>query len=224
MSLVGSVIQAPDGSKWFDCDTIVGPQVAMQFKSAGYTGAIRYIGRHATAVQDIRVQEAETILNAGLGLMLVQHVQSPGWIPDASIGHGYGAFAADSATAIGYLPGAIIWLDMEGVKPGNDIQATLDYCNNWIEQVSHAGFTPGCYIGYEPGLTGMQFYHSTHFESFWRAYNGDVVPVMRGFMMNQHTELVMAGIHFDPNTVQKDNMGMLPLMLAPVGWTPIAAN
>jgi hypothetical protein len=211
--LNGHVFEAPAGSKGFDCNTIVSPQAAKAFKQAGWDFAIRYVGRHATAPQDIMPKEAEGILASGLGLMLVQHVQNPGWVPSGAMGTEYGAFARDSANVIGYVPGAMIWLDMEGVKAGTDPQAVIDFCNNWIDQVGHAGFTPGCYIGFEPGLNGLHFYSLTRFEHFWQAYNGDVVPNVRGFCMKQHTQQTLAGITFDPNTVQKDLLGILPLVL-----------
>jgi len=217
--LNGSVVQAPAGLKCFDCDAVVSLPAALQFRLHGYGCAIRYVGRHTTAPQDLRPVEAAEILAAGLALMIVQHVQKPDWVPTGAMGTEYGAFAAQSADAIGYVSGGMIWCDMEGVKDGVDARDVISFCNNWLDEVGHAGFTPGVYIGYKPGLNGPLFYHSTRFEHFWRAYNGDVVPVVREFQMQQHTQQTLAGIQFDPNTVMADKLGGLPLVLAPPGWT-----
>lgn len=217
--LNGSVIQAPNGSKFFDADSIISPNVAKLFRAHGYAGAIRYVGRRTTAPQDIRPAEAQGILAANLALMLVQHVQQPGWIPSYTLGLEYGTYAASSAVNIGYVSGGTIWCDLEGVKLHEPDQETIDFCNAWVTQVGHAGYTPGFYIGYEPGATGIEFYSKTNVEHFWRAYNGDIIPPTRGFQMAQKTEQIMAGIHFDPNTVMTDKLGGLPLILAPAGWT-----
>src|ERR1700694_1670102 len=96
--LNGSVIQAPDGLRCFDCNTVVSPQAARVFRAALYGCAIRYVGRHTQGAQDIRPSEAQGILDANLALMLVQHVQQPGWLPSGELGAEYGAFAAESAT------------------------------------------------------------------------------------------------------------------------------
>jgi hypothetical protein len=217
--LNGSVVQAPAGLKCFDCDTIVSPQAAVQFRAHGYGCAIRYVGRHATAARDVRLVEATEILAAGLGLQLVQHVQQPGWIPSGDLGTQYGAFAAASATAIGYPPGGMIWCDLEGVASGDHVVETIAFLNNWINQVGHAGFTPGCYVGYAPGLNAVQFYSQVHFEHYWGAYNVDIVPSVRGFQVQQHTQQTLAGITFDPSTIMADKLGGLPLIVAPPGWT-----
>ena len=217
--LAGKIIQAPAGSQFFDCNVDVSPQEARVFRAAGYSGAIRYVGRHNTASYDISAKEAEGILAANLALALVQHVQKPGWTPSAQLGIDYGNYAAKSAIDIGYLAGGTIWCDLEGVARGDHVVDTIDFCNHWLDQVGHAGFTPGTYIGYEPGLNGVQFYSRTRFEHFWRAYNGDVVPTVRSFQMRQEPERLLAGIRFGPDTVQKDAVGMLPLVLAPEGWT-----
>ena len=219
MTLNGKVILAPDGSKGFDCNTVVSQQAAKVFKAAGYDFAIRYVGRHEMASFDIHTKEAEGILAAGLGLMLVQHVKRPPWIPSGPLGVAYGAFAALSAQAIGYVVGATIWCDLEGVAHGVPATETIAFCNNWIDQVGHAGFTPGLYVGFDCGLTAIDLYAHLRFEHYWNAYNGNVTPVVRGFQMQQHTQQTLAGITFDPNTVKKDALGMLPLILAPEGWT-----
>jgi hypothetical protein len=216
--LAGKVIQAPNGSKFFDCNTVVSPQAAALFRQNKYSGAIRYVGRHNTASFDASQHELEGILAANLAIMIVQHVQKPGWVPSGQLGIDYGNFAAQSALAIGCPPGMTLWCDLEGIARGDHTTETIDFCNHWIDQVGHAGFTPGTYIGYEPGLNGVQFYSRTRFEHFWRAYNGDVVPTVRGFQMLQEPEKLLAGIRFDPDTIQADKLGVLPLVLAPDGW------
>jgi len=140
--LNGKVIQAPAGSKFFDCNTALTPQTAHVFRANGYSGAIRYVGRHNTASFDISQREAEGILEANLALALVQHVQKPGWMPSAQLGIDYGNYAAQSATAIGYPPGGTIWCDHEGIARGDHVVETIDFCNHWLDQVGHAVLYP----------------------------------------------------------------------------------
>lgn len=221
MSLPGKIVQVPAGLRGFDCNQRLGPITAAQFRAAGFRYAIRYVGRRHTADHDISEPEAKDILKMGLGLMLVQHVESPPWTPTGALGTEYGGFAALSAKKIGYHLGAMIWCDLEGVRLRTEPRDVIVFCNNWHQQVGQAGYTPGLYVGFDPGLTASQLYYKLRFEHYWSAYNlnKDQVPLKRGVQLKQGVEKVLANVRYDPDVTQEDNLGSLPLMLADLEWT-----
>jgi hypothetical protein len=170
--------------------------------------------------------EAQRILKAGLGIMVVQHVQRPGWYPTPIMGTEYGAFAALSCQRIGVPMGTTVWCDLEGVGSENphdgvDPRDVISFLNNWHNQVGSAGYTPGLYVGYDPDLTADQLGRKLYFEHYWGAYNlnRDQIPMPRQLQMTQALEKVLDGVRYDPDTIHADKMGGLPLMLVDAEWT-----
>ena len=49
--------------------------------------------------------------------------------------------------------------------------------------------------------------------------NRDQFPSVRGVQMKQGIEKVYAGIRYDPDTIQRDALGGLPLMAVDLEWT-----
>lgn len=227
MTLVGRVIEAPSGLKGFDCNQHLTVAQAKAFRDAGNRFCVRYVPRKAPNPGDLTSGEAAVILKMGLALMVVQHVQRPGWLPTPAMGSQYGAFAARSCQEIGVPPGVTVWCDLEGVGSENphdgvDPRDVIAFLNNWHTQVGSAGYTPGLYVGYDPDLTADQLGRSLYFEHYWAAYNlnKDQVPVPRGVQMRQDVEQILAGVRYDPNVIHADKLGGLPLMLADAEWTP----
>lgn len=222
MTLAGKVIEASAGLKGFDCNQFVPQTTAAKLRGLGNRFAVRYVGRRKMSSFDITQSEAHGILAAGLGLMLVQHVENPGWSPVGTLGTEYGKNAAQFATDIGYKMGSMLWCDLEGVELHHlDARDVIAFCNNWHVEVGKMGFTPGLYVGYDPGLNNQQLYYKLKFEHYWSAYNlnRDQVPVVRGVQMKQGIEQVVAGIRLDPDIIQADMKGGLPLMLVDNEWT-----
>lgn len=220
MTLPGKIIIAP-ACRGFDCNQFVSGHAASKFREAGFRFVVRYVGRRKMASFDITESEAHGVLQAGLGLMLVQHVENPGWIPTAALGTEYGHNAAAFAKSIGYQPGAMLWCDLEGVKVGTDHRDVIAFLNDWHIEAGKAGFTPGLYVGYDPGLTASELYYKLKFEHYWSAYNlnKDQIPLVRGLQMKQGLEKVAFGIRYDPDVIQPDSKGGLPLMLVDTEWT-----
>jgi hypothetical protein len=218
--LAGSVQPAPEGINGFDANTPISSDAAAQFYAKGYRFCLRYVGRVQMASYDLTAQEAEDILNAGLALMPVQHVLNPGWQPTAALGQQYGQNAAKFAQQIGFPPGVNVWCDLECVSPKASAQDVVDYCNQWYAAVAAAGYAPGLYVGYEPGLTGQQLYSSLKFQHYWAAYNVDGVstPKPRGWQMVQSVGGgTIAGItteSYDGDVTQNDGKGGTVLWLA----------
>jgi Domain of unknown function (DUF1906) len=219
MTLSGTVQPAPAGAKGFDVNLTLTAATAKAFHDAGYRFVVRYVGRRQMASHDLSSDEAKTILGAGLALMVVQHVENPGWHPTAALGDEYGTNAAAFARQIGVPAGVNVWLDLESVANGTAASDVIGYCNTWYDRVAAAGYVPGVYVGYEPGLTGQQLYSKLKFQQYWAAYNVDVSIPNRGWCLKQSVgKGTVGGItteSYDDDTAVTDQKGGQALWLAP---------
>jgi len=226
MSLPGHVFTGPDGVRGFDTAEIVSPSAAKALRRRGYRFCVRYVRRDKPHASALNVNEAKSLLTAGIGLMLVQYVESEtAWIPSAVKGTTNGAVAASEAGKLGVPWGVTVWCDLEGVKPGTPAQKVIDYCNRWHVAVSGAGYVPGVYVGYHAGLTPTQLYRSLRFTHYWGAYNlnTDQYPAVRGLQMKQlrpaRKDVVPNfGIDFQIDKISADALGGRPTLLALEGW------
>jgi Rv2525c-like, glycoside hydrolase-like domain len=159
MTLTGTVTRAPAGAQGFDTDTVVDAHQARQLRAAGFEFCLRYLSRaEGESSGDLTPGEATLILDAGLALMAVQHVQRRAWVPTAELGITYGKTAASNAAAVGFPRGVNIWLDLEGVLGSVLSEDVIRYCNAWFLEVESAGFV--VYVGSEAILTGDERYRS----------------------------------------------------------------
>lgn len=184
--LSGTVQAAPDQARGFDANTVISAAQAQAFLAAGFQFALRYVGRTHMASYDLTTAEAETLLAAGLALMPVQHVLGGEWMPTGALGTEYGTNVATFCQQIGFPPGVNVWLDLESVSTQAAAADVVAYCTSWYTAVSAAGYVPGVYVGWHPGLTGTQLY-DLPFQHYWAAYNVDGVstPHPRGYQMVQ---------------------------------------
>ncbi|MGH7602906.1 MAG: glycoside hydrolase domain-containing protein [Gemmatimonadaceae bacterium] len=228
MSLPGHVFTAPDGVIGFDSAESVSPGAAADFRRRGYRYCVRYVRRDKPHASALSANEARSLLSVGIGLMLVQYVESDtSWIPSGTKGTTNGRVAASEATKLGVPWGVTVWCDLEGVARGTASQKVIDYCNNWHHSVSSAGYLPGLYVGYHAGLTPTQLYRALRFTHYWGAYNlnSDQYPAVRGLQMKQSrrppNSAVSSGIDFQVDTIRADALGGHPTLLAPEGWPEI---
>ncbi|MGB6165085.1 MAG: DUF1906 domain-containing protein [Pseudonocardiaceae bacterium] len=207
-ALPGSVEKALPNQTGFDASSGILATVATTLASIlGYKFAIRYISRGPTEDPgDLSHDEAVSILNSGLALMAIQHVEPAGWHPSAALGTQYGQTAAAHAAEIGFPANVNVWLDLEGVAEGTPAQNVIDYCNNWFDAVSANDFVPGVYIGANSGLNADQL-SNLKFAHFWKS-SSTVPPVPgRGYQLIQTGMINAAGISIDPDTTQNDEKG-----------------
>ena len=208
-------------ARGFDCNTTVSRDAAKRMRAAGFGFAIRYVRRTTAHTFDITSNELTNLLDAGLGVMLVQHVAAPGWVPTEALGAQYGATAAAEAALIGYMLGAHLWCDLEGVQAGASHADVIAFCNAWHGAVQDAGYHPGLYVGDSCGLTATELYRALRFDSYWSAYNlnRDNFPATRGVMLRQFAyppvsrRVLGVPFEYDEDVVQADAMGDLPTMV-----------
>jgi hypothetical protein len=184
-----------------------------EFVAAGYIFCIRYIPRTAALVKgNLTSEEIADILGSGLALATVQHVSPDNWMPNAELGKSYGEYAAEYAEQIGYPKGATIFLDLEMVSPSATVQDIEDYCHLWFGHVGSCGYVPGLYVGWQTGLSSQQLY-DLPYKNYWKGYNADIPVAVRGYQLLQAPQKSLNGIIFDPNEVQKDELGDLPMFV-----------
>lgn len=204
LTLPGTVQKATPDLKGFDMDSPLSSSQAVDMKNAGYFFCARYVPRDEgdNNSTDLTNAEAVDILNAGLALIAIQHVPSPGWSPGSSLGTQYGTYAGNYAlNTVGLPPGVNLWCDLEGVAEGTPAIAVIAYCQAWYNAVSAYGYIPGIYVGYDTLLTPQQLY-DLPFQHYWQAYNGPNVEP-RGFQLIQ----VAVEESIDEDRTQNDNMG-----------------
>lgn len=194
----------------FDVNQTLTGNQADAFKAAGYSFAIRYLPRTESLIPgNLSRPEIQAILGVGLALMVVQHVAKPGWEPSLALGTSYGSYAATYAEAIGLPKGVNIWLDLEEVAIGSSVKEVTDYCTAWFTAVSAAGYIPGLYVGWGVVLSDQELY-DLPFKHYWRAYNCDQNIPVRGYQLIQEPQKTLAGITFDPDRLQADELGDVP--------------
>lgn len=218
MSLYGSIQSAPANSRGFDTDTVLSSAIAKQFAAQGYTFCVRYLslGTEQDA-GDLSSSEASDILASGLALMVVQHVEDPGWSPSQSSGQTNGNNAAANADSIGMPPGMNVWCDLEGMAASATAQDVINYCTDWYNAVSAASYVPGLYVGANAVLSGQQLY-DLPFEHYWQSCSEVPTVAVRGYQMVQTlVQNPVNGIGIDDDMTQTDQLGGQALWLIQSG-------
>lgn len=210
---MGLIVEpAKAGAHGFDTNTTISKAKAIAMKQAGFAFAIRYLTRKATPPPgDLSKTELAAILDSGMALMAVQHVESiTSWIPTAAHGTDYGANAAAHAKAVGLPAGTAVFVDLEGVSPSVSPAEIIAYCNNWHAQVQAAGYTPGIYVGANCGLSSDQLYHQLKMKYYWKS--GSKVPPIpfRGYCMVQTITKTDLAAGIDRDVITPDAFGMTP--------------
>ncbi|MEL7533412.1 MAG: DUF1906 domain-containing protein [Bacteroidota bacterium] len=206
--------KAQPSPKGFDINQVISADQAQWFYQKGYRFCLRYLSRQKVQqAHDLQTQEVQDILNAGLALMAVQHVEQAGWEPYGALGQEYGTNAANHAQALGLSKGINIWLDLEGINPTfhHNMQAIVDYCQAWYTAVNNAGYSPGLYVGYNNFLDSATLYKRLSFQHYWRS-NSNVEGVdHRGYQVVQRlaSKVNINGniLKIDENYAQYDYKG-----------------
>jgi glycoside hydrolase-like protein len=214
MSNIGILQKAPTGAIGFDWNGKLTLAQAKQFYNKGYRFCIRYVSRTpgthqsnlTSGAPDLALEETQDILNAGLALMVVQHVDKSGWQPTMSLGKTYGDNAAAIAASAGVLQGTNVWLDLEDIPNGTNQSDIIDYCNTWSDSVIAGGYEPGIYVGFNVWLSPDELFFKLKFKHYWRAA-GDIPQIShRGYQLFQHVDKTPDG-QLDRNVAVNDAFG-----------------
>ncbi len=199
-----------------DTATKLSPDPIQRVRAAGYRGIARYVPlRDNRADGDIDPTELGSILAAGLGLLLVQHVRLPGWNPAQHSGDADAHMAVEFARTAGYQARSHIFLDLEGISgTGPDTKA---FAEAWAAVIASAGYSAGCYVGYDVPLDAQELYDLRTINSYW-SDAGNRAVATRGFAIKQHPEIQIAGVPFDADTIQIDGRGETPI------WTTLVSD
>lgn len=220
------LVTIPAGTRGFDTNAVVSLEQAQAFARHGYGFACRYLPRNLPAkAHDLQISELQVLVDSGLAVMPVQHVDSEPWFPSKDRGVRYGAAAVVRSGALGILPKTCVWLDLEGVAKV-PAATVIEYCQAWYREVLAGGFTPGIYIGWHSRLTASDMYYKLSFQHYWAAYNlnKDEYPAVRGVQMQQReakSSDYLVGVktaEIDTNVVLLDAKGGLPLATAHDSW------
>jgi len=218
-----SIGQLTAGVRGVDCNRPLSGSDATAFLAKGFQFAVRYVRRTQQHAYDLTASETADILSAGMGLMVVQHVAPPGWLPTGDDGALYGNTAARESITAGLRLGSTVWCDLEGVEHGTPAGDVVEFCNEWHDAVAALGFSPGLYVGDSCVLSPNELYSLLRFESYWSAYNlnSDAVPAVRGVQMKQHVAQradFIAGFdnqNMDVDVLCGDALGGLPVLTLP---------
>jgi len=217
-------IEIPEGQSYllgFDTNCVVTEAQARAFFRDGYRFAMRYVPRVKRHDNDFSTEELARLLNAGLAVGAVQHVESESsWTPTAAKGQSYGTVAGAYATDIGLPLDTMVYCDLEGVATNVGPALVMDYCAAWHAQVLAAGFTPGLYVGWRCGLSPAQLY-ALPFTHYWGAYNlnRDEEPADVGISMKQLSARPPEGCpDIDADKIIPDKRGRLPILCVPDEW------
>ena len=211
--MIGIAATAPAGARFFDIDTPVTAAAARRFKSDGFLGCARYLSRsNRQGPGDLSAAEVVRLFAAGLAIVPVQHVRTPGWTAIWSEGIQDGHAAVVNAQRLGIPTGVVLWADLEGVAPGTDASNVIAWGNSWSKEVSDGGYTPGLYVGVDCGLTPDQLFTRLTVRHHWHAGSrATPLPATRGVQIVQ----TIPGGAYDTNVVQADHLGGLPIWWAP---------
>jgi len=192
MSLDGHVFTAADGVKGFDANRVITPDVAEKFFAHGYRFCVRYVRRDPAHDFDLSADEAEGLIESGLGLMPVQHVESEdGWTPNPEKGAAYGAEAAKECDHIGVPSGVCVWCGLEGgdLTTPAELYRALRFTHYW-----------GAYnlnSDEAPAVRGLQMKQSSP----------KALDAVAG-----------CAFEFQVDTVRGDALGGHPTLIAREGW------
>lgn len=199
------------GMSGFDTSATLTNEQIQVLASHGLKFAVRYVPLWGRADPSIKKPEFDALLEAGFGVMLVQHPRRSGW--SEAVGRDDGKAGAEYALSLGFPPGACLWLDLGNA---GGAQSTITYANAWYKGAVEGGmYGSGLGVYCEPGvpLTSEQLYHSLTVSRYWRTAAQFPNVAVRGSQLLQlwPGNLKEAGTLVDRDVVQSDYLGSLPI-------------
>ena len=179
----------------FDTIAVITAASSTNLRAAGVADfAVRY-------GSDLGLPERDQLLGDGVPVVLVQHVERPGWNATAADGDQHGQEAVTWATRLEYPAGAHVALDMEGIADSG--LPVMAYVRAWAARVKAGGWLVCMYVGYCAGLTVAQLLELEQdgtVDVLWSDYGAREAPAGVGFVMKQHPQGVVGGVEIDQDT------------------------
>ena len=184
-----------------DCAWEIDRPLAEWFVKHGFRYALRYIDRTYPGrggpswLQYLSKEELATLLDAGMGVGLVQRAKFHGReLLCAEYGREMGRNAALNLHKLDIPGGVTVWCDAEWTDEPTPLQIR-DYLNGWSSVVKSEGFKPGLYVGAgcAPPLTAEALYKLPRFKSYWQSVSQVQNVATRGYGLVQSWEYVLRG-------------------------------
>lgn len=153
--------------------------------------------------RDLTAAELQTLTRIGHTVVLIQHPRAAEYnILSATTGANDAEHILVYAGLIGYVPGAAIGLDMEGVQAGSD---AFGHARAWVTAVVAAAYQPIVYLGYRCDLTTAQCVELARLGASVQFWSTDASPVVGrpdiAYAWHQHLPTKIAGVDVDTNDV-----------------------
>jgi len=211
-------VPCPAGALGFDTDERPTAAQYQLLRALGFRFACRYLG-------DLTSAEVDDALDAGVGIIPVQHAHLPGWSPDTLKGADDGARAVHHAAVAG-LPACTLWADIEGCA--GSAADLAGYVRAWCASPVKAGFEAGGYIG--SGTPGdSETLWRLDFTGYWKSQSDVPTPARRGWRLIQlfappygsctvgdvfpGCSPAVRELTIDVDVAQSDYLGALPKMI-----------
>jgi hypothetical protein len=194
-------------------------------RDAGYLFAGRYVRRATPHSDDLSIGEVMTLLDAGLGVTVFQHVAAPGWMPSESLGRATERSRPKSRGSSASRPASSSGATSRACRPSLRRSRSIKFCNAWYDAVRRCNTTPGSmWAGTAESAATISTTGSSSGATLPRTISIDRYPAVRGVCMQQGSypppgqrgEGVPFGIPFDTTRSWFNaTFNNLPAMLLP---------
>lgn len=165
------VQRAIDPLKGFKSNSRLTKEQAKLFYKTGYRFCLRgFYTVEGSKNQNICNEEMSDILDSGLSLMPVLHVNDSNWFPNVESACNQSYSVVNQAKALGLPAGTTIWCDLTGLSNRVRAQDMIIYCNYWYDAVIENGYIPGLFVNQHTPLTGNQIFSYINFRHYCRNY------------------------------------------------------
>ena len=160
--------------------------------------------------------EARMWGRAGMLLLPVQWGPMRGDVLTAGLGHARGRAMAAWARWMGIDEGVHLWADWEGARAvAAGVMYGREYLEAWAAAVLAERYRAGLYVSLPQPLSGEQLFGLRGYTSYWGAAQGSLpVPLPRDYAIRQSFPTTIAGVLCDPDVMQADLLGELPVLWA----------
>ena len=165
--------RAIDPLKGFKSNNRLTKEQAKKFYDVGYRFCLRgFYTVEGLTNQSICNEEMFDILDSGLSLMPVLHVNDSNWFPSVELARKQGHSVVNQARALGMPAGTTIWCDLTGFNNEVRAQDMIIYCNHWYDAVIEGGYIPGLFVNQFLPLSGNQLFSYINFGHYCRDGEG----------------------------------------------------